>query len=72
MGGFNPAAIVALVLAVLPNIPGFLVAAGFLDSAPAIFTSLYTYAWFVGFFLAAVIYLALMMIMGGADRSEAS
>ncbi|MFT5685400.1 MAG: NCS1 family nucleobase:cation symporter-1 [Myxococcota bacterium] len=71
MGGFNPAAIIALVLAVLPNIPGFLVAAGFIDSAPALFTTIYTYAWFVGFALAAVIYLAIMMIMGGSDRSEA-
>lgn len=72
IGGFNPAAIVALVLAVLPNIPGFLVAAGFIESAPAIFNSIYTYAWFVGFILAAAIYLVLMMIMGGTDRSEAS
>ena len=71
-GGFNPAAIIALVLAVIPNIPGFLVAAGFMESAPEILTNLYTYAWFVGFFLAAVIYLALMMIMGGSSRSEAS
>jgi len=72
MSGFNPAALIALVVAVLPNIPGFLVAAGLLESAPALFTTLYTYAWFVGFVLAAVIYLAIMMMMGGADRPEDS
>ena len=59
-GGFNPAAIVALVIAVVPNVPGFLKAAGLLDSVPAVFSTIYTYAWFVGFFLAAIIYLAMM------------
>jgi len=55
-GGFNPVAIIAFVVAVLPNLPGFLVAAGAMDSAAPIFTTLYTYAWFVGFLLAGAIY----------------
>ncbi|MFT4977861.1 MAG: NCS1 family nucleobase:cation symporter-1 [Myxococcota bacterium] len=65
-GGFNPAAIIALVLAVLPNIPGFLEAAGAVSEVPAIFSTIYTYAWFVGFLLAGAIYLALMAASGGA------
>ena len=57
--GWNPKALIALTLGVLPNVPGFLVAAGFLESAPAFFIELYTYAWFVGFFLAAALYYAM-------------
>lgn len=55
--GFHPAALLALVLAVLPNVPGFLHAAGFLADIPAIAQTVYTYAWFVGFGLAALLYL---------------
>jgi nucleobase:cation symporter-1, NCS1 family len=61
-GGWNPAALVALVVGVLPNLPGFLHAAGFVDSVPAVFTTLYTYAWFVGLALAAGVYLLLMRL----------
>ncbi|MCO4769722.1 MAG: NCS1 family nucleobase:cation symporter-1 [Deltaproteobacteria bacterium] len=56
-GGFNPVAIGSFVIAVLPNIPGFLVAAGAMDSAAPIFTTIYTYAWFVGFLLAGALYM---------------
>ncbi len=61
-GGFNPAALLAFVVAVLPNVPGFLHQAGaFGDGVvPAVFDTIYTYAWFVGFFLAGAIYLVLM------------
>ena len=56
-GGFNPVALVAFVIAVIPNVPGFLKAAGALDSVAPIFESIYTYAWFVGFLLAGALYL---------------
>jgi NCS1 family nucleobase:cation symporter-1 len=59
-GGFNPAAIIALVLAVAPNVLGFCKAAGFVSQVHPIWSTIYTYAWFVGFFLAGAIYLALM------------
>ncbi|MCK6503405.1 NCS1 family nucleobase:cation symporter-1 [Myxococcota bacterium] len=62
-GGFNPAAILALVIAVLPNVPGFLHAAGLLSSVPPVFDRIYTYAWFVGFLLAGALYLALMKLI---------
>jgi NCS1 family nucleobase:cation symporter-1 len=61
-GGWNTAAIVAFVAGVLPNIPGFLNAA-FPASFPDVgagFKTLYTYAWFVGIAIAAVVY-GLMM-----------
>jgi NCS1 family nucleobase:cation symporter-1 len=60
--GWNTAAIVAFLAGVLPNIPGFLNAA-FPESFPDVgagFKTLYTYAWFVGIAIAAVVY-GLMM-----------
>jgi len=61
-GGWNPAAVIALVLGVLPNLPGFLKAAGFVASVPSVFDTLYAYAWFVGLAVAAGIYLGLMKL----------
>jgi len=62
--GFNPIAIGAFAIAVLPNLPGFLKAAGAIDDVAPMFTTLYTYAWFVGFFIAAVLYYAGMKVRG--------
>ncbi len=59
-GGFHPAALVALVVGIAPNVPGFLAAAGFVESVPGIFATLYTYAWFVGFGLAGAVYWGLV------------
>jgi NCS1 family nucleobase:cation symporter-1 len=60
--GWNPAAIVALLAGVLPNLPGFLKAAGFLADVPDVFETIYTYAWFVGLAIAAALYYALMRL----------
>ncbi len=57
--GYNPLAFLALGLGVLPNIPGFLHAAGALEQVPAVFDSIYQYAWFVGFALSGVLYAVL-------------
>jgi NCS1 family nucleobase:cation symporter-1 len=59
--GFNPMAIITFILSVLPNLPGFLFHAGLITSCPEFFKNLYTYAWFVGFFLSIVLYYCLMM-----------
>jgi NCS1 family nucleobase:cation symporter-1 len=67
-GGWNPAAVVALVAGVLPNLPGFLKAAGFVADVPDAFETLYTYAWFVGLAIAAAVYLLLMRL--GGSRSK--
>lgn len=53
---WNSAGLIALVVGILPNLPGFLHAAGVLDSVPAIFDTLYSYAWFVGLFIAGGLY----------------
>ncbi|XOV78064.1 MAG: NCS1 family nucleobase:cation symporter-1 [Aestuariibacter sp.] len=57
--GWNRAGLIALVLGVIPNVPGFLQAAGAVESVPAIFNTLYSYAWFVGLFVAGGIYMLL-------------
>ncbi|MBJ93187.1 MAG: nitrate reductase [Rickettsiales bacterium] len=80
-GGWNPVALIALVLAVLPNVPGFINAAtgankveGFV---PSFFDELYTYAWFVGLFIAAGLYTLLSWsqrdssaVLGGGGIEE--
>jgi NCS1 family nucleobase:cation symporter-1 len=58
--GVNVRAIVVLVVAVLPVLPGFIRAAttaGGQVPNPTLFDSLYTYAWFVTFGLSFVLYL---------------
>ena len=69
--GWNMAAIIAFVLGVAPNVPGFLNAA-FPSAFPdvsAIFKTTYTYAWFVGLALASLIYLGLMKFRSGVQRN---
>jgi NCS1 family nucleobase:cation symporter-1 len=61
--GVNSRAMIALVVAILPVVPGFVRAAatpGGQVANPTIFDSLYTYAWFVTFALSFVAYLLLM------------
>jgi len=59
--GFSYIALFSLVAAVAPSVPGFLVNVKLLnaDSVPAMLVGLYDYAWFIGFALAFVLYLAL-------------
>jgi NCS1 family nucleobase:cation symporter-1 len=62
-GGVNGRAIVALVLAIAPVVPGFVRAAltpGGIVQQPTLLDHLYTYAWFVTFALGFGLYLALM------------
>ncbi len=61
--GFNWRAVIALVLAIAPVVPGFLHAAATPAGRvvqPNFFDTLYTYAWFVTFGLGFVIYYILM------------
>jgi len=60
--GVNYRAMVALVLAIVPVVPGFVRAAttpGGQVADPGLLDALYTYAWFVTFGLSFVLYLAL-------------
>ena len=69
-GGWNPAALIAFVVAVLPNLPGFLATAapGAFGGIPVLFTGIYSYAWFVGVGLSMAVYLGLM----AAQRAPAA
>ncbi|GAB3956116.1 NCS1 family nucleobase:cation symporter-1 [Spirosoma harenae] len=60
--GYNTAAILALLAGIIPNIPGFLTTIQVIpaNSVPGWISQLYSYAWFVGFFVSAGVYLVLM------------
>jgi NCS1 family nucleobase:cation symporter-1 len=60
--GFNTKAICALLLGIVPNVPGFLLTIKLVDNTvfPAWISSLYSYAWFVGFGISGFIYWILM------------
>lgn len=67
--GTNMKAVIALVAAVAPVIPGFVRAAitpGGVVASPTLFDELYTHAWFVTFGLSAAIYL---LLSRSGDRS---
>jgi len=60
--GFNNAAIIALVLGILPNVPGFFttIKVFSVDAFPAWVNGLYSYAWFIGFAVSGLVYYLLM------------
>jgi NCS1 family nucleobase:cation symporter-1 len=62
--GFSIVALVSLLVAILPNLPGFLVTVKLIDagSVPGFFVTLYSYAWFVGFAIAFALYIALRKV----------
>jgi len=55
-GGLRWKAVLILVVAVLPNLPGFYNAATHTSTFPPLFDQLYSYAWFVGITIAFVLY----------------
>jgi NCS1 family nucleobase:cation symporter-1 len=57
--GVNPHAITALLLGILPNVPGFLVQIGLMQGDGWL-VNLYNYAWFIGLGIAGVAYWLLM------------
>ena len=61
--GVNPRAVIALVVSILPVVPGFIRAAttpGGQVANATFLDTLYTYAWFVTFSLSFAVYLAIM------------
>jgi NCS1 family nucleobase:cation symporter-1 len=66
--GTNAVAVIALILGVLPNIPGYLAVSGFVDSVPWIFKASFDFAWFIGFFISGLIY---AIVMGRKSPQEA-
>jgi NCS1 family nucleobase:cation symporter-1 len=71
--GWNSAALVAFVLGVMPNVPGFLNAAfpqSFADVGEG-FKLIYTYAWFVGIAISALVYGIMMKGRAAATLNTA-
>ena len=60
--GFNKSAVIALLLGILPNGPGFLTTVGLVSKElfPGWISHLYNYAWFVGFGVSFAVYYFLM------------
>lgn len=56
--GFSVVGLGTLIVAVLPNLPGFLAAVGAVDKAtlPVVLATSYNYAWFTGFGIALAVY----------------
>jgi NCS1 family nucleobase:cation symporter-1 len=56
--GFNRMAVIAMLLGIVPNIPGFLMTVNVIprSSFPEWIGHLYNYAWFVGFFVSGITY----------------
>lgn len=57
--GYNVAAMVTVVVSLLPIVPGFLHKLGVLESTPAAFIFIYNVGWFYGFFSSGLTYLVL-------------
>jgi nucleobase:cation symporter-1, NCS1 family len=69
--GYSWAALIALLLAVLPNLPGFLATVKAIDPASLShrWITLYNYSWFVGFAIAFAVYLILRTAARPTSRS---
>jgi nucleobase:cation symporter-1, NCS1 family len=71
--GFNTKAALALVLGILPNVPGFLLTIKMIsaEAFPQWVSHLYNYAWFVGFFVSGILYLLMMKKVTVVEEHEA-
>lgn len=67
-GGFNPRALIAMLLGILPCIPGFLgqISPSIAEQLPDLWADLYHFAWFISFGVSFVAYLVLMRVAGRA------
>jgi NCS1 family nucleobase:cation symporter-1 len=71
--GFSVVALIALAVAVAPSLPGFLAEVKLIDGGglPPFLLGLYKFAWFVGFGVAFIVYLALRRVAPEARKLQA-
>lgn len=67
-GGFNGLGLIALLAGIAPCAPGFLGTVGLADVDP-VWLRLYDYAWFIGFGVSFVTYVALMYVAAAPVRT---
>ncbi|KAI3796833.1 hypothetical protein L1987_39519 [Smallanthus sonchifolius] len=60
--GYNLEAIAALVIGILPVIPGFLQKIGIVNPVPEMLVTIYNNAWFFGFFTSGIMYWIFSML----------
>ncbi len=72
--GFNNKAVLALLLGIIPNIPGFLTTIKVIpqDAVPQWLSHLYHYAWFVGFLVSGITYILMMQSYKTVSSEEVS
>ena len=68
--GWNPVAILALVLGIAPSVAGFLTAIEAIDNAPKFLVEIYNYAWFVGAFTSGILYFLFMRLTPPSARQS--
>lgn len=68
-GGYNLAAMAALVIGILPVVPGFLQKVGILNAVPGSFMVIYDNAWFFSFFIAGALYWVLSSFIRKQNNS---
>lgn len=68
-GGYNLAAMAALLVGILPVIPGFLQNVGAVSRIPETFVVIYNNAWFFSFFLAGFLYWSVSVLTGKQKKS---
>ncbi|KAG8376632.1 hypothetical protein BUALT_Bualt09G0083600 [Buddleja alternifolia] len=69
-GGYNLVAMGALLIGILPVIPGFMHKVGILSSVPDIFNVIYNNAWFISFFLAGILYWIISSLKGKRNNQQ--
>jgi len=62
VGGFNPAALIALLAGIVVCLPGFMTTLGWIEGNE-FWSQIYVYAWFVSFGVSFVVYVVLMKMM---------
>lgn len=70
VGGVNPLALAALLIGIVPCLPGFLSAAGLVANVPEGLKQIYAFAWFVSFGLSFASYWLLMKTVRPKSRGN--
>ncbi|CAK7343280.1 unnamed protein product [Dovyalis caffra] len=68
-GGYNLAAMAALIIGILPVIPGLLQKVGLFSAIPETFLVIYNNAWFFSFFLSGFLYWSVSILTGNQKKS---